>query len=113
MTPLFAFSLYGLLADLIAKLAAIIQSVFNAVWSVELGFLQSAFAGVAAVMPGPAGGAHAYLNQFGSQVTNCLSFANNWVALDVGSVLIGIYIALWIGLEIYRFVKSWIPTLTG
>jgi hypothetical protein len=41
------------------------------------------------------------------------NFVNAWFPLDVLVALATAYSTFWVGLVTYRFIKSWIPTVSG
>jgi len=50
---------------------------------------------------------------FGAFGASAFGMANSFFPVAEFLSMMGVYVALWVGLLIYRVVKSWIPTVSG
>lgn len=42
-----------------------------------------------------------------------IDIVNSWVALDVGALLLGLYMTFWVAFVTARLIKSFVPTISG
>jgi len=110
--PLLAFSLFTLLRDFVNNFITLLQTFFDWIATTIIGWLQTAVGGVTlpTMINGNAGGRVAGyitdLSGYGAAV-------NVWLPLQEALGMFGTFWALWVALQLYRLIKSWIPFVSG
>lgn len=88
---------------LVSQLVGLVQAVWGWIVTTGQGLIGSALAAWAALFPSwdPA------------PLSGYLASINYFVPLAEMVTLSMVYVTVWLGVLVYRFVKSWIPTVSG
>jgi len=79
-------------------------------------YLGTTFSGVWTALSGAVGSLAVFINTlqtYAAPLAPYFNLVNAWFPLDVLITLVTAYTTFWVSLASYKFVKSWIPTVSG